>query len=84
MENFVSLHLGMEHITRTQVIQQHTRPLAKKLFIPDEKEEEILVADGTYIYIQKSANYSFQRQSYSLHKGRPLVKPMMLVTTSGC
>ncbi|XP_069107262.1 uncharacterized protein [Argopecten irradians] len=43
----------------------------------------ILVIDGTYIYIQKSGQYLFQRRSYSMHKHKPLVKPMMFVTTSG-
>ena len=41
----------------------------------------IAVADGTYIYIEKSGNYSFQRRSYSVHTGQPLLKPMMLVAT---
>ena len=43
----------------------------------------IAVADGTYIYIDKGGNYSFQRRSYSVHKGKPLLKPMMLVATDG-
>lgn len=43
----------------------------------------ILVADGTYIYIQKSQQFKFQRKCYSLHKHRPLVKPMVFVSTSG-
>jgi len=38
--------------------------------------------DGTYVYIEKSSNYAFQRRTYSLHKGRPLVKPMMMVSTT--
>lgn len=41
------------------------------------------VADGTYIYTQKSSNYRFQRRSFSIHKGRPLVKLMILVSTTG-
>ena len=43
----------------------------------------VCVADDTYIYIEKCSNYSFQRRSYSVHKGRPLVKPMMLVASDG-
>lgn len=84
IKNFVPLYLGAQHITRTKIIEDHTRLLAKTLFIPDDNNETVvLVADGTYIYIQKSSNYSFQRRCYSIHKGRPLVKPMMLVTTTG-
>ena len=43
----------------------------------------VLVMDGTYMYIQKSGNYSLQRQTFSGHKHRPLVKPKMLVGTDG-
>ena len=30
-------------------------------------EAAIIVLDGTYIYIQKSAGYAFQRMSFSMH-----------------
>ena len=53
------------------------------LFADSQTYISIAVADGTYIYIEKSGDYSFQRRSYSVHKGRPLVKPMMLVPTDG-
>ena len=81
MRSFVSLYLGLESVTREAVIRQHTRPLAKELL--NCQDSAILVMDGTYIYIQKSNNFNFQRQSYSMHKYRPLVKPMVIVTTTG-
>ncbi|KAK3101751.1 hypothetical protein FSP39_006112 [Pinctada imbricata] len=81
MASFVPQNLGFQHIDRDAVINDHTRPLARELFANDGKSPAILVLDGTYIYIQKSGN--FQRRSYSLHKNRPLVKPMMVVTTTG-
>jgi hypothetical protein len=43
----------------------------------------ITIWDGTYVYIQKSANYSFQKATYSMHKGRNLVKMMMVFSTTG-
>lgn len=82
MENFVPQNLGFQHISRENVIQHHTRPLAESLF-GGTGSQALLVLDGTYIYIQKSSNFTFQRKSYSLHKGRPLVKPMVIVSTSG-
>ncbi|WAR05939.1 hypothetical protein MAR_021308, partial [Mya arenaria] len=84
-ENFVRLNLGFNHISRQKVINQHTRQLARSLFVDEAGDSSrlILVLDGTYIYIQKSQNHHFQRRSYSMHKGRPLVKPMVIVTTSG-
>lgn len=85
MSQFVPRHLGLDHISREELIANHTRPLAQSLFTSDSGDSAklILVLDGTYIYIQKSQNYTFQRRSYSIHKGRPLVKPMVIVTTTG-
>ena len=80
---FVPNHLGFGHITRAEVIRNHTTKLSSTLFADGNENCAILVLDGTYIYIEKSSDYSFSKRSYSVHKGRPLVKPMMIVTTSG-
>lgn len=80
-KNFVPNCLGFGHISRTEVFENHTRPLAQTLF--GSGSEAILVLDGTYIYLQKSGNFQIQRRTYNLHKGRPLVKPMVVVTTTG-
>ncbi|XP_062580526.1 uncharacterized protein LOC134242456 [Saccostrea cucullata] len=82
MEHFVPRYLGFEHITMEDFISEHTRPFAQHL-LADGKQIAILVLDGTYVYIQKSGNYSFQRQTFSGHKHRPLEKPMMIVGTDG-
>ena len=83
MEGFVSQHLGFAHVSRDEIIQQHTRSLAQEMFSNIDSTSAILVPDGTYIYIQKSGNYTFSRRSYSLHKHRPLLKPTMIVSTTG-
>jgi hypothetical protein len=75
--------LVYNHISRQEVIKNHTRPLAQSLFGNDAQTQAIAVLDGTYIYIQKSNNFHFQRRTYSLHKDRPLVKPMVVVSTDG-
>lgn len=80
---FVAENLGFGHVTREQIIQEHTRPLAQMILGDTVSQPAILVLDGTYIYIHKSGNFKFQRQSFSLHKGRPLVKPMIIVSTTG-
>ncbi|XP_033729800.1 uncharacterized protein LOC117318996 [Pecten maximus] len=82
-EHFTRNYVGFQHITRNEVIKEHTRPLAQELFGSIINKPSILVLDGTCIYIQKSHNFKFQRRSYSMHKTRPLVKPMMYVTTTG-
>jgi hypothetical protein len=80
---FVTNNLGFNHVSREQIINEHTRPLAQTLFGDMTGTQAILVLDGTYIYITKSGNFQFQRQSFSIHKGRPLVKPMVIVSTTG-
>lgn len=80
---FVHENLGFQHISRAEIIQHHTRQIAQTLFETCPGNQAILVMDGTYIYINKSGNFQSQRQSYSLHKGRPLVKPLIIVSTTG-
>ncbi|KAK3109068.1 hypothetical protein FSP39_022182 [Pinctada imbricata] len=80
--SFVPYYIGFQHISRQDVITKHTRPLAEQIF-GENGLQVVLVLDGTYIYIQKSLNFQFQRRSYSVHKGRPLVKPMVIVSTTG-
>lgn len=84
MKNFVPKHLGLDHITHDQFCEQHTTSMAGSIFKScQDASEAVLVLDGTYIYIQKSMDYLFQRKSYSMHKNRPLVKPMMVVGSDG-
>jgi len=56
--------------------------MAKNLFA-EGKDVAILVADGTYMYIEKSSTILSKGVFFSMHKGRPLVKPMMIVSTTG-
>ena len=55
------------------MISNHTTTFAKVLFGDSKSDVAIAVADGTYIYIEKSVNYSFQRRYYYVHKGKPLL-----------
>ena len=79
MDHFVPKHLEFEHISRWNVIDQHTCPLGKRLFTNPGDDKAILILDGTYIYVQKSSNNILQRRIFSMHKGRPLIIPMMIV-----
>lgn len=74
--------LGINHISREAFIEAHTRATEKALFA-DGKEGCILVADGTYIYTEKSSNYRFQRRTFPMDKVQPLLKPMILVSSDG-
>ncbi|XP_063829743.1 uncharacterized protein LOC135080779 [Ostrinia nubilalis] len=85
-EHFVPQHLGLQHISRNQIAE-------KNLYIPNalfgnpgsniEDRKAIVIMDGTYIYVQKSSNYSYQKKTYSLHKYRNLVKPFLIVCCDG-
>lgn len=78
MSFFVPHYFGIDHVYPMSVI---TTSITKTLFASGE-DVCILVTDSTYIFIQKSGNYLLQRRT-SVHKGRNLVKPIMLVTTTG-
>lgn len=80
-QDFVPRNLGINHISRAEIAQRN-------LMIPNglyggEERRPIIIADGTYIYIEKSSNYLYQKKTYSLHKYRNLVKPFLLVCSDG-
>ena len=80
MKSFVPYHLGLKHITRETAIEQHQTAVAA--FLHTNKPNQLcVIADTTHLFIQKSSNNQFQRNSYSMHKHRNLVKPMILTTT---
>jgi hypothetical protein len=83
VRDFVPLNIGFDHLTRERIIDCHTTDISKQLFSDPISDTVILVLDGTYIYIQKSSSYKFQRLTYSMYKGRPLVKPFIITTTNG-
>ena len=49
----------------------------------DGDDQVIVVMDGTYLFVQKSGNNQFQRRSFSMHKHRNLIKPMITTATVG-
>jgi hypothetical protein len=77
---FVEKNLGVKALTREELIHKHTTDVAKALYGHDKL---ILVEDATYVYTQKSSNYSFARSTFCVHKSRYCVKPMVCVTTDG-
>lgn len=76
---FVPLHLG---IANRQVLRDNCTVRAKILCNLGEKNI-VTVWDGTYLYLPKSANFCFQKVTYSEQKKRNLVKPMMYITPNG-
>jgi len=87
LETFVKANIGFPNEENTsglsrEKVLENTSGMAKALFGNDDNPV-ITIWDGTYIYIQKSSDYTLQRQTYSSHKFRNLMKPMVAVTTNG-
>ncbi|CAF4137737.1 unnamed protein product [Rotaria sp. Silwood2] len=51
-QHFVPHHLGLDHLTRQDIIDKYTSPIATRL-LTEGRNPCILVLDGTYLYIQK-------------------------------
>lgn len=81
--NFVKKYLGFEHLSREQAVRDHSRPIYSKLFKEDDPTKLFLIMDGTYVYIEKPADFHLQKLTYSGQKKRNLVKPFMIVLPSG-
>ena len=82
LDRFVQHNLGFDHLSREIIEEKYTTVLSKELF-EVKKGSIITVWDGTYVYIEKSSNYKFAKATYSMHKNRPLLKMMMITSTSG-
>ncbi|XP_072933637.1 uncharacterized protein [Epargyreus clarus] len=81
VQDFVPRNLGLQHISREQLLQ-HNLMIPNAIY-NENNQNTIMICDGTYIYINKSSNYMFQKDTYSLHKYRNLLKPFLLVTPDG-
>jgi hypothetical protein len=81
LRDFVPTHLGARHISRSEWLKQNTQTV--KTLFNVSSNQLTLVADGTYIYCQKSANNTLQRKTYSCQKSRHLVKPFVVCTPNG-
>lgn len=61
----------------------HKSNTSRILFDDDNQQRVHLILDGTYIYLQKSTNHRFQKETYNSHKMRNYLKIMMGVLTDG-
>ncbi|CAF4476634.1 unnamed protein product [Rotaria socialis] len=74
----VSNNLGVAHLTRIEALAHHTS--YSGIFFGDQLS---MMWDGTYVYCYKSNDHVLQRECYSGHKSRHLVKMMSLVLPDG-
>lgn len=85
-EQLVPLYLGLNHMTIQEVAARNTtipEGLYGNSTMSIETKPAITICDATYVYVQSSSNYLFQKETYSLHKYANLVKPFMIVCCDG-
>lgn len=80
--DFVPNWLGFANLGRDCLLQNTTMS-ARLLHDNDNPHTVITIWDGTYIYVHKSSNYEFQKDTYSGQKKRIFLRPMVCVTTNG-
>ena len=51
MSNFVPKYIGLSHIERSKVCEDHITDFARVLFADSKTDVAIAVADGSHIYI---------------------------------
>ncbi|XP_050508545.1 uncharacterized protein LOC126885834 [Diabrotica virgifera virgifera] len=83
-QRFVRENLGLEAIGRQELIRTHVTDFANSLYNPNpDNPQAIIYIDGTYLKIPKSSNFRSLRQTYYLHKGYHLIKPVLIVGPDG-
>ena len=81
---FVPHNIELNAITREQYIERHVTNFANRLYNPNPNDPvAIAYINGTYVYMHKSSNFRALRQSYSMHKGRHVIKPALVVAPDG-
>ena len=79
-KDFIPYYLGFKQIEMDTVLRYHQTSVASQL-MAGRDDQLIIVMDSTYLYLQKSNNNEFQRRSFSMHKHRNLIKPMIIAAT---
>ncbi len=49
--NCVPHYLGFDHVSRQDVVNKHSSPLAQRL-LSGQSDTVVLVVDGTYLYVE--------------------------------
>lgn len=84
VNRFVPDNIGFQAITREEYIMRHVTPFANELYNSELAIPKVIAyIDGTYSYTHKSSNFRVLRQTYSMQKGRHLIKPSLIVAPDG-
>lgn len=80
-EDFVYEHVN--YVRNREELIPYNSEMGRRLLCADNPDRVILICDGTYIFINKSQNFQFQKETYTDKKKRNFVKVMMCVTCNG-
>jgi hypothetical protein len=82
LETFVFENLGANAQTRDQLCARNT-PFVRVFLNNHDDKKAVVVADGTYLRIEKSSNNEVQKKAYSGQKKAPIVKPFIICAPDG-
>jgi hypothetical protein len=71
----------LEHLSRDKWLKKNTIVFNELYELNDD--QLCIIADGTYIYCQKSSTNKIQRTFYSVQKKRSLIKPFIMCASNG-
>ena len=80
-KDFVLKFLGCGSLNRNEWLGKITHEVKELYSLSDD--QFCLIADGTYLYCQKSENNKLQRLLYSGQKKRHLIKPFVVCSSNG-
>lgn len=80
-DNFVSVYLGV--FLREQIRAEQSKISRVINCVSEGDDIVITIWDGTYLFLNKSLNFRFQRKTFGGQKKRNYVKPMIVITTNG-
>jgi hypothetical protein len=81
-QSFVSINLGAKAQTRDQLCERNT-PFVREFLNNHDDQKMAVIADGTYLRIEKSSNNAEQRKCYSDQKKAPIIKPFVICAPDG-
>jgi hypothetical protein len=81
-EEFVPQYLGYLHLTREEALERHSVKLTNGV-LGEDSSHLCVMADATYCYIEQPSDFVLQKKTFSMHKKRNLLKPLLIVFPSG-
>lgn len=74
---------NINYVRSREELMEHNTEMSNLLYDPNNQQLVMLVADGTYIYIDKSQNYTHQKKTFSGKKKRNFIRMMNVTACDG-